>query len=73
MTLRHAIFADKDSFCEHLGNQAREHRELAASARTLRGRNRELGIAEGLEIALLAVRAWSLEEPPGSSREEVTS
>lgn len=70
MTLRHTIIADKDGFCAHLENQAREHRELAASARTLKARNRELGIAEGLEIALRAVQAWQLEgEAPG----EVTS
>lgn len=65
MSLIPAIIADKDSFCRHLANLAEEHRGAALSARTVRARNRELGTAEGLEIALRAVEAWSL---PGGAQ-----
>lgn len=64
MALTRRITADKAGFCEHLDGLAAEHRNAADSATTLKARNRELGIAEGLEIARRAVEAW---EAPASA------
>ena len=65
MSLTPAVIADKAGFCQHLANMAAEHRGAALSARTIKARNRELGMAEGLEIAQRAVEAWRL---PGGAQ-----
>jgi hypothetical protein len=65
MGLTRRITADKAGFCGHLDGLAAEHRSMADSAGTLRARNRELGIAEGLEIARRAVEDWDARSMEG--------
>jgi hypothetical protein len=68
MGLTRRITADKAGLYGHLDGLAAVHRVRAAIAGTVKARNRELGIAEGLEIARRAVEDWdarSMEDKDG--------
>jgi len=71
--LRAYITADKDGFLQYLDHLIAEHDKAAHDARTIRVRNHETGIADGLRIARRAVDNWSnltslLNEPTPGER-----